>query len=439
MKNEGLSKIDYALSLLMPAILMVMSITHSAIYLYIVLGLALLRITKPIVILPVYFVASLSTEWFGLGTGVSSGRLLSVMLIVSLFIDVLVNKKRRKADNSTLLIIVFSLYCLFSSIFSVTGKMGAFFLILQGLLVLLLFTIRKNDDVSQLANVFFYTAIIVLIGVFVTIATIGLAQFMYARMGAMEEIETNSNRIAMMMAQIGAIFGFTFFREGFSVKGTLSIVLYLATLFVIFLTGSRTGLIAVLFSLFIMFLVMQRAKARSIVIFGFVLGITLYFAFGYMEEQNFAVMERFSLQNVVESGGSDRANAISVMWNEVFPEYPIFGVGLGGENFNEIAKNYGMDHPCHNIFFDSLCQLGIAGFILFFCVVFYFYRATYRCITKDDNDLAILGFFLILTATLNGIGETVYLEKLFWNAVVICVIDNSYIRINTKTQNNGTN
>lgn len=438
MKNEMLSKTDYALSLLMPAILMVMTITHSAVYLYIVLGLALLRITKPLVILPVYFVASLSTEWFGLGTGISSGRYLSIILIVSLIIELFASNKKRTSHNNIILIILFIVYCLFSCLFSVTGNMGTFFVILQGLLILLLFSIRRNDDVSQLTNVFFYTATIVLLGVYVTIFTIGITQFMFTRMGAIDEIETNSNRIAMMMAQIGAIFGYTFFRERFKVKGILSLVLYFATVFVIFITGSRTGVIAVLAPLLIMFLIMQRVKARSIIISGIVLGAALYFSIGYIEEQDFAVMDRMSVQDVVESGGSDRAAAISVMWKHVFPSYPIFGVGLGGDNFNAVARNYGMDHPCHNIVFDSLCQLGIIGFLLFLYVVLFYYRETYRCIAKDKVGLSILGLFLLLTATFNGIGETVYLEKLFWNAVVICVVGNNYTIITTKAQKNGT-
>ena len=125
---------------------------------------------------------------------------------------------------------------------------------------------------------------------------------------------------------------------------------------------------------------------------------------------------------VVDSGGSDRMPAIKVMWKEVFPQYPILGVGLGGANFNAVARQYGIDHPCHNIFFDSLCQLGIIGFLIFLYIVIHYFKTTYRCIKRTNNELCFLGFFLLLTATINGIGETVYIEKIYWNAIALCVI-----------------
>ena len=422
MKNRGMTIVDFVLSLLMPALLMVMTLTHNEVYLYAVLGLALLRITKPLVIFPVYFVASLSNEWFGLGTGVSAGRYLSVILLLSLIIDLLSKRKKPSVQKELVVLFVFVLYCLFSCFISVTGSFDAFFIAFLGLMVVILFSLRNNNDVQQLFDVMFCTAIVVTVGMLVVISTIGIAQFTLSRMGEIDDIETNSNRIAMMMAQICAIHGTVFYLEGFKTKGILALISYIVTVFIVILTGSRTGLLASTLPLFIVFLLMHRIKTIRVFLYIIVFGVLFYFLSGIIEDLDLVVVDRLSVNDVVDSGGSDRMPAIKVMWKEVFPQYPILGVGLGGANFNAVARQYGIDHPCHNIFFDSLCQLGIIGFLIFLYIVTHYFKTTYRCIKRTNNELCFLGFFLLLTATINGIGETVYIEKIYWNAIALCVI-----------------
>ena len=432
MSNSTMSKMDILLSLLMPVLLIMMTLTHSAVYLYVVIGISLLRIKKPLVIFPVYFVASLSTEWFGLGTGASSGRFLSIIMILSLLVEMKEKGNYSKFNNKTFLLLLFLVYCFISSLLSVTGSFDAFFLILQGILILLLFSIRINDDVDVLKFLLFYTAIIVLVGVLVVILTIGLAEFTIARMGQMDEIETNSNRIAMMMAQICSIFMACFSYEGF--KGVISLLLYIVSLFVVFLTGSRTGLLACIIPFLILYFMIHRVKIIYFVLSTIVLVAVFYFVFYLIDEQNYTVMDRMSIDEIIYSGGSDRLPAIKLMWQQIFPQYPMFGVGLGGANFNAVALRYGMDHPCHNIFFDSLCQLGIVGFVIFFFIPFDIFNTTYRSIKRYKNELCIIGLSTLLTATLNGIGETVYLEKLFWNTMVLCVIGNGFAKSNSHVQ-----
>ncbi len=431
MRKDSILRGDTIIALLLVALLMAMSITHNVLFFYSVLALSLVRITKPMVIFPVYFVASLSTEWFGLGIGVSAGRYLSVILIVSLFIE-LIFKRNSRPSNALVSVLFFIFYCLICTILSVTGSFTPFFIILQSLIILLLFTVRKNDDIDTLYVTFYCTAIMVLAGVIVVIMNVGLAEFALYRMGQIEDIETNSNRVAMMIAQVGAVFGCDFSIKKFKGTGWISLIFLFLSVFVIILTGSRTGLISIVITTIMMYFFQNGLKFKRFVIPALAIAVTLYFALDFLNEMEIAGLDRMSAQEVIESGGTDRYRAIKIMWNDVFPNYPIFGVGLGGENFVKVALAYGVDHACHNIVFDSLCQMGLIGFVSFLAVIIPLFNKTFLIYKTEKSPICALGLALFFAACINGIGETVYIEKLFWNALTLCVICCGHFRYSTK-------
>lgn len=426
MKQKKKLSFDIIFTLLLVALLMIMSISHSIVYLYAVLALSIIRIHKPLVIFPVYFVASLSTEWFGLGTGISAGRILSIVMIMSLIIEQVIKGSGYRIKKESRYIVSFIVICFFSCILSVTGSFTPFFLILQSLVILFLFSLRNHIDAHHLYFAIYCSSIIVIIGMLFVIFSIGLAAFSSYRMGQIDEIDTNSNRIAMMAAQIGAVFVADFLRKGFERTGILSFICLLFSIFIIVLSGSRSGLIAIGASFVLVLLLIGGKKAKKYVIPILAITCVTYFFLDWFESLDLYGLNRVSAQELFDSSGEERWKAIKIMWNNVFPQYPIFGVGLGGANFNSVVIQYGMDHPCHNIFFDSLCQLGIIGFAFFLAVVIPIFIKTYRTIRNanknTDSTLCTLGYALLIAAIFNGIGETVYLEKLFWNAITVCMI-----------------
>ncbi len=411
------------IALLMPALLMAMTVTHDIVYLYLIFALCIIRINKPLVILPVYFVSSLSTGWFAIQEGMSAGRYLSVFMIFSLLVDLLASK-HYKYLGDVVLHVVFIFYCLVSTWLSVTGNMDPFFLMLQSLVVLLLFELRKNDDAGYLFDVFIYTGIIVIIGVAMVVFSEGLGAFAIYRLGFNTDIDTNSNRIAMMMAQIGTIMSLGALKKGgVSLTGIFSIAGLLLCAFIIVLTGSRTGLLALVGSFLTVLITTGSRSIKKYFIPVLFLALAVYFALDWLSSMDIVGFSRMSAQDVSDTGGTGRMDAIRIMVKYIFPQYPIFGVGLGGGNFVVLSLQFGMDHPCHNIIFDSLCQLGIVGFTLLLLIVIRVYKRTYHHVRLDNNNLiSLLGFALLLTATINGIGETIYLEKIFWNAITLCVI-----------------
>ena len=425
MKRIFISRLDNIVSLLMPALLVTMTITHSVVYFYLIIALALIRINKPFVILPVYFISSLSTGWFAIEEGLSAGRYLSILLMASLLIDMMIKKRINNSSGDIILVVLFLVYCFVSSALSLTGEFDAFFMMLQSLGILLLFMLRINNDADNLFDRLFYSAIIVIIGISIKAFSEGLDALVDMRYGGDMADGVNANRIAMMLAQLGAIFGVSTLLQGLKFRGVISILGLLIVGFITVLTGSRTGLIAVIFPFLLLVFMFSKRKMKQFFLPLLVLSIVFAFAYNWIVGQDLAVLERLSVQDVVDTGGADRMRAIRIMMKNVWPDYPLFGVGLGGGNFVAAATQYGMKHPCHNIFFDSLCQLGLVGFMLFFVIVFRIFRKTYAYSKEDNNILSLLGFSLLLAGIMNGIGETVYVEKLFWNAISICVIGNS--------------
>jgi len=84
---------------------------------------------------------------------------------------------------------------------------------------------------------------------------------------------------------------------------------------------------------------------------------------------------------------------------EVIKEYPIMGIGFGMETFGKdldlkkyrervpekYRENYIYNDP-HNMFFDIAVRLGIIGFVLFFYVIFVFFKMCWDIIKYGNDD-----------------------------------------------------
>lgn len=415
-------KCDTLITLLMPALLSAMTVTHNFVFLYAILGLCVCRIHKPVVIFPVYFIASLSTAYFVISEGVSAGRFLSLIMIISLVIDIVRKGGNHQVDGYFPLWILFVVYCFISAVLSVTGSLVPFALLIQGLLVLLLLPKIKEMDVEYFCSLLYFACLIAFIGVWVQFVSIGFDQLLYERYKGIEG-ETNSNRIAMMVMQMGLVIISPFIaNEKNKVIRWVSVVGFILAIVIIILTGSRASLLASLMAFFILFFELSRQNFKKYIIPAVVVtGVALVVVQQFSLVDS-VVLDRFSLQSLEDSGGSDRMPAIQILLTHIFPQYPLFGVGLGGANFNAVAILYGMDHPCHNIFFDSLAQLGLVGVIIFICLCFKIFRNTWKSFNYATYQFPfIIALLLTFGAVINGMGETVYVEKWFWNALSLCL------------------
>lgn len=426
--------------------LMLMTVFPSPLWFYAIIAISLMFIRNPIVIFPTCFVASLSNTYFGLSqffassSGMSVGRFLSPILIISILISLLSNSKRNILNNNiTILTFLFIVYCFFSCCISITGSFSPFIVIIQSLLILLFLPGLNDIDLNRLMRLMWTSSLLVVLGIWLYVIRDGIEMLLYDRFTRNDEV--NSNRIAMICVQVGSalIVPFIIGKNKFLKIG--SIVGYLLALVLTFFTGSRTGLISIIFAPVIVFMVLpqtgrfssKKTKNRNIILL-VLFALVVFFIFTKLGEYDSKVLSRYSFQEVEESGGSGRMGAIEVMLNEIFPMYPVFGVGLSGENFVAVSIKYGITHPCHNIFLDSLCQLGIVGFLLFISLITLIIRKSVSSLREAGNMLMVMPLILFVASVLNGIGETIYLEKFFWNNLALCVLFN----INYNKQINGT-
>jgi len=419
-------KSDTFIALLMPCLLMAMTQTHNSVFLYAIIAICALHITKPIIIFPVYFISSLSTAYFAIADGVSAGRYLSLIMIVSLAINLLIKGSNNKGNNLIPIWFLFALYCFLSSALSVTGSFVPFILLFQGLLVLLLLPNIKGVCIEYFCSLLFFSCIIALIGIWIQFASVGFDRLLYERYRGAEG-NTNSNRIAMMVMQLALVIISPFIaNEQNKIIRWLSVIGFVLAIIIILLTGSRASLLACLGAFVIIFLKISSQNIKKYIIPFIVIISIAFFIIQQFNQVDSQVIERFSFQSLISTGGSDRLPAIQIFISKIFPQYPLFGVGLGGENFNVVAYPYGIDHPCHNIFFDSLAQIGLFGIIIFICLFFSIFNKSWHYLSSVSYQFPlIIALLLVIGAVINGLGETVYVEKWFWNALSLCMLFNA--------------
>ena len=109
-------------------------------------------------ILPVYIISSLSSDYFIAGEGLGISRFLGVIVIVSGLIYMLRNRRLLNRNNSRYLFII-SIFCLFSSVFSLTGSLHPFFLFVQYFAIVLVLSQFRNVNLETITRLFIISAI----------------------------------------------------------------------------------------------------------------------------------------------------------------------------------------------------------------------------------------------------------------------------------------
>lgn len=163
----------------------------------------------------------------------------------------------------------------------------------------------------------------------------------------------------------------------------------------IILTSSRSALlVALVIALVcaIYYVPKMEHKTTWICIFLMIIGLTLI-GFGVLGErvrQVFATLVRHKFDS------SGRFDLWKLAW-ERFTQHPIFGVGfdydLGGRTELNPTNTAYTPYWYHNTIFQTLCSLGIVGFVAFCFFIFRQYQAMY--LSKNPAVYA-LGFTLLL-------------------------------------------
>jgi len=180
--------------------------------------------------------------------------------------------------------------------------------------------------------------------------------------------------------------GITFYNVTVEKKKILkifSLIISIALFLALVITFSRAGLIG----FFVMILIMTL-KAKRKMKASFLLLLALIILINVLPGK---VWERFEKTNI-EGPSSDgdiastkRRLMLAKAAVKMFVDHPLFGVGVGNYYFE--CKKY---EPiwagrAHSMYLETLAELGIVGFFLFLCMLFYTFRSLQRIINSKSN------------------------------------------------------
>lgn len=417
---------NYLASTVICVCLLLMAITGKSLFLYAAIGISILLLHKPEIVFAAYFVSSLSVGYFSAGT-LGAARFLSVVLIVSLIIQ------WRKFDKiSPLLLfleVLIILYSLFSCLFSVTGEVYSFMIMMQSLLVAFLLQRSVTIDSESLIHIVILNSLVVILVLFIHMLQ-DTAIVLGDRYSGTEGV--NANKFAMMCTQLGAVMlcAFGFLRN--KILKIVCVVAFGLSIAMIVLSGSRSALIG-LVAATVLFVVIQGAGVKKTVLSILMIVVVAYIMASYLFTIDSPVINRFDAEVVLEGKGTSRLDFAQIIIDEVISTHLLFGVGMGGQNIMAL----GIPKQAHNIIIDPLSQLGLIGFILYLCFIIPIIVKSFR--VRKKNTLVFLPLTLFVAGLFNGIGEVVFYEKFFWNSIAMCALIVSQSKMHTSPSTNVVN
>lgn len=335
-------------------------------------------------------------------TGSTINKQIGIISAGFMILYLFLKKRYRYLKNINWALAFFITYCIISTLWSVNLSVTLSSLVTLISLVLI-YALGKMREF----NVKEINIIILLMTIFSMIIPFYLGinlDISYSRMTLSNETgSADQNGLASNMAFV-AILAFDFL---FTTKNRLVKIFYaIATgliLIGIFLTGSRGALlglfVATLFYLLKMFPDLRKNKtfwkAIVILIIGTV-GIYFYLRNNLSD----SIINRFSVSDVVASGGSGRlevwANICKILLDN--PLRAIFGYGFGTQKL-VYGEVYGLQSASHNVFLQLLMDVGLVGVGAFVISFVYFWKWAAKKYSYVSSALWIVLLFTFLTLT----------------------------------------
>lgn len=414
MIKKNINKILFYYSIALVGLLLATVNINNPMLLWILIGATSLLILKPVYIIPVYIISSLSSTYFIAGAGLGISRIIGFILILSGIIYIIRHPIGFNKKNLIYLFLL-TIFFLLSSTFSLTTSLHSFILFMQYFAVVFIFSSFRNVDLAEITKLLTFSAVLTIIVLVFTLKE-NLMSIQMQRLTTDESV--NENRFAMMLAQLSAIaFAAALIYKRNRLTQILLIAAILLAAFMIILSGSRSALVGILLAISLISIYLLGKQPKKFIIPFFII-VTLGFIFWEQIQQlDTPIINRFSVEGVKEAGGSQ---VRFTNWKTLIPvaleNKPLFGYGFGAENVIALAKMYGLDKPAHNFLIDMFLQVGIIGVILFFS---YFIFVAKRLKKYLSQPVILIPVLILLTATFNGVGETIFPEKLFWNGIAL--------------------
>lgn len=198
------------------------------------------------------------------------------------------------------------------------------------------------------------------------------------------------------------------------VSGLELIVYFYLTL----VSGSRGGLLAIVGAVVAFLAVYRGGSAKSaikrttlaLLTFG-----VLILLLSLLPED---LSERFTVEHVAESGGSGRTE----LWEQAVDLFvkssalrKLFGYGTATVIRCFEQYGYYRVNVVHNMFLETLVELGIVGLVIYSAAIYAFIRASYKFTDKYS-------FAVILSMLIMSLSTSIYTFKPYFNAMLFIII-----------------
>jgi O-antigen ligase len=299
---------------------------------------------------------------------------------------------------------------------------------MQYFAIVIIFSSFRNVDLEVMTKLLAFSAFLTIIVLTFTLKE-NLISIQLQRLSANEEV--NANRFAMMLSQLCAIlFAFIIFKKNRLIQ-LLLVATVLVAVYMIILSGSRSALVGILLAISLTSFYLLIKQTKKYIIPLVLIAILGFIFWEQIQQLDIPIISRFTMEGIKESGGSQDRYTI---WKTLIPfaltNNPLFGYGFGAENVIVLAKMHGLDKPAHNFLIDMFLQIGIVGVVLYFSYFVYVFK---RLIKYLRQPLIFIPVLILVTAFFNGIGETIFSEKLFWNGIALAWLYMNNIEFNSNT------
>ncbi len=385
-------------------------------YIFLPIGLVM-----PELLIPTYFISSLSSNFFEAAQGIGFTRLIALAFIAGVLLKFL--RRRKMIMTKWVANLAFIAFAtLLSFWFSYVSDISQLYSMGLSIFVFIAMT-NLSLKKDQLIQLFSAILLAVLITSFYYLVSFSINPDILANGRLTISDDVNENRFAMMLAQLAAYsLAYMFITKRTSVK---IICLFAGVLNVYFLmlSGSRSALIGIalgfVFTALISAYVQKKIKQRVLVIIiSCIAVVTLFYI---VIESNPILAYRMNLESLITSQGTGRWPRIMGELQYIIPNHPLFGVGPGSVNETISLTPY-LTNPgsSHNFVISALTQVGFIGFVAYMS---FYLKIIKNTVSKlGTHALLTVPLMLIFTAVFNGIGEVIYSERLFWNTLSLAVL-----------------
>lgn len=219
---------------------------------------------------------------------------------------------------------------------------------------------------------------------------------------------------ALMLISFGIVFYNLCNANQKKMRKIISIIFCLVIAYYILLTGSRSGIIAVLFIMLLSINTSWKTRLSIGIPVILIFLVVLPIAAQYIPEE---ILNRFSLKAL--TGQEAESGTRLLIWSQALTSLKdfkwIFGYGVGAaQNVIGNILGLGMDMAIHNHYIASLVEVGFCGSILLMIPVIKMIKET----LKRDKSVATAFFGIVLMAFFIDVLTT----KFFWSAMILLSI-----------------